>query len=537
MIKRVILISGHISSGKSTLANNLAKRYDMSLFKTNEVLRKKILENQPPRRGKLQEIGDDLDASTRGKWVATELEEWVRQKPEVISVIVDAVRTKEQSEALRKVFGPVVTHIHLIAPTNKLQERFSERFKKKPILENTDKYDETQLNETEKHVDELKGIADIVIDTGLSTISDVFVRAACHLHLNHGIAPGYVDVLIGGQYGSEGKGQIAAYLGREYALLIRVGGPNAGHKVFEEPKPYPHHQLPSGTRKCEARLLIGPGAVLNIEKLMTEIAECNVDSNRLCIDGNAMVINNEDVLAEKDLKKDIGSTGQGVGAATARRILNRGKNSTILARDIPDIKPFIGSAYEVLADAISRGKRVFLEGTQGTALSLYHGFYPYVTSRDTTVSGCLAEAGVSPNTVRKIIMVCRTYPIRVASPKLSTSGWMSQETTWREIARRSGLDYKEILKTEKTTTTNRGRRVAEFDWALLQMAAFLNNPTDIALTFTDYLSKTNQKAQRFEQLHPDTINFIQEVECVAGAPVSLISTGFNPRSIIDRRSW
>ena len=77
----------------------------------------------------------------------------------------------------------------------------------------------------------------------------------------------------------------------------------------------------------------------------------------------------------------------------------------------------------------------------------------------------------------------------------------------------------------------------EFDWVLLRKAAFLNGPTDIALTFTDYLSKNNRKAMRFDQLTKETINFIEEVERVAGAPVSLISTGFSLRSVIDRRKW
>ena len=178
-----------------------------------------------------------------------------------------------------------------------------------------------------------------------------------------------------------------------------------------------------------------------------------------------------------------------------------------------------------------------LEGTQGTGLSLYHGDYPYVTSRDTTVAGCLAEAGIAPNRVRRVVMVCRTYPIRVESPADGTSGPMSQEITWTQVGRRSGKDPKKLRRAEMTSTTQRQRRVGEFDWDLLRRAALLNGPTDVALTFTDYLSKENADAKRFEQLDPETINFIQEVERVAAAPVSLVATGFNPRSVIDRRSW
>jgi adenylosuccinate synthase len=272
-----------------------------------------------------------------------------------------------------------------------------------------------------------------------------------------------------------------------------------------------------------------------VEKLLKEIADCGVDAGRLCIDGNAMVITDDDIKSEAELVKNIGSTGQGVGAATARRIMQRNKG-TLLAKQIPELKPYLENALEVLEDAYSRNEKVLLEGTQGTGLSLYHGIYPYVTSRDTTALGCLAEAGIPPNRVRKVVMVCRTYPIRVESPDKETSGPL-RDISWEEIARRSGYGAEKLRRAEKTTTTKRQRRIGEFEWALLQRAALLNGATDIALTFTDYISKENVKAKRFEQLTRETINFIQEVERVACAPVSLISTGFNSRSIIDRRSW
>ena len=249
-----------------------------------------------------------------------------------------------------------------------------------------------------------------------------------------------------------------------------------------------------------------------------------------------MIITDQDIEAEEELRQRIGSTKQGVGAASARRIMKRFPE-TRLARDIPELSPYICSSIEILSQIIGSGKRVLLEGTQGTALSIFHGSYPYVTSRDTTAGGCISEAGIPPNKVRKVVMVCRTYPIRVQSPPHETSGPMSQPTNWRDISRRSGIPYRTLLKTERTSTTNRPRRVAEFDWALLRRARLLNGPTDIALTFTDYLSVKNNEARRFEQLEPGTINFIEEVERIAEAPVSLISTGFSLRSIIDRRSW
>jgi adenylosuccinate synthase len=105
------------------------------------------------------------------------------------------------------------------------------------------------------------------------------------------------------------------------------------------------------------------------------------------------------------------------------------------------------------------------------------------------------------------------------------------------IAERSGVPLEELRSTEKTTTTKTERRVSEFGWADVRRAAGLNGPTDIALTFTDYLNSKNKDARRFEQLDPDTIRFVEELERVTSAPVSLIATRFHYRSIIDRRRW
>jgi adenylosuccinate synthase len=533
MINRIIILSGPISSGKSTLAEGLAHRFNMTVLKTSIVLQRRVKNELASDRKVLQAEGERLDRRNRGRWVLDELTKLIGQNPSITEIIIDSVRIEEQISAIREAFGPIVIHVHLTAPMNELEQRYYKR--RETGKEKDFKYSEVKENRTEKQVESLAKIADIVIDTKRCTEEDVLIRTASHLRIRTGRGTGFADVVVGGQYGSEGKGQIAAYLAREYDLLVRVGGPNAGHKVFEEPQPYAHHQLPSGTRKCDAKLLIGPGAVLNPKSLLKEVADCKVDKERLCIDRNAMIITNEDIESEATLVRNIGSTGQGVGAATARRILKR-QRSTLLAKDIPELRPFLGSAQEILEDAFSKNWRVQLEGTQGTGLSLFHGSYPHVTSRDTTALGCLAEAGIPPNRVRKIVMVCRTYPIRVGNPKGSSSGPL-RDISWEEIARRSGYNADKLRSAERTTTTNRRRRIGEFDWALLHRAAFLNGATDIALTFTDYISKENLKAKRFEQLTPETINFIQEVERITGAPISIISTGFNNRSIIDRRSW
>lgn len=533
MIQRLILISGPVSSGKSTLSLNLEERFGFIVFRTRAWLGRR-LRKEYPDRANLQQEGDRLDVRTRGRWVQEELRNEL-QTQEIELVVLDSVRTKDQIEALRDVFGPIVTHIHVTAPQEVLRKRYEHR-RKSERTESAD-YDQIRQNQTEQNVDTLRDVADIVIDTNRCTNEDVLVRAASHLSLYGSNSSGYVDVLIGGQYGSEGKGQIAGYISKEYDLLVRVGGSNAGHKVWEHPKPFTHHLLPSGTRKSDAKLLIGPGAVLDLNVLLDEISECHVDVERLGIDRQAMIITKQDKRNENKLVKRIGSTGQGVGSATARRITGRSNGDLLLAQGVSDLKPYLCDALDVLDISLSRNDRVLLEGTQGTGLSLYHGTYPYVTSRDTTVSGCLAEAGIPPSQIRRVLMVCRSYPIRVESPEGGTSGPLSQELPWEEIARRSGKNVRRLREAERTSTTNRLRRVGEFDWVKLREAALLNGPTDIALTFSDYLSSVNGDAMRFEQLTQETISFIHEIERVSRARVSLITTGFNARSIIDRRGW
>jgi len=378
--------------------------------------------------------------------------------------------------------------------------------------------------------------ADLTLATNRISIADQFSKIISFLDPRKDTSGPFVDVIVGGQYGSEGKGQIAAYLSHEYDLLIRVGGPNAGHKVFEIPTPYTFHLLPSGSRTSkDSTILIGPGAVLDEQTIIKEIEDLG-PGRSVFIDPQCMIIESGDKVAEGSLVSGIGSTGQGVGSATSRRIMGRSAD-TKLAKDIERLKPFIKPSLEILSDAYSNGKKILLEGTQGTSLSLFHGCYPYVTSRDTSVSGCISEAGISPRMVRKIIMVCRTYPIRVQNPKDGTSGPMGKEISWDEVAERSGIPSEELKKAEKTSTTKKDRRVAEFSWEQLKFASDLNLPTDIALTFADYISVTNREAVRFEQLTSETQKMINEIEMVAKAEVSMVASNFNFRSIIDRRKW
>jgi adenylosuccinate synthase len=533
MAKQIILLSGPVASGKTTLGKSLVERYGFRLIKTRELIRsQRSVGNE---RGALQRAGDALDRKTNGQWLANALDREIAGLPEDAKVLVDAVRLKSQADAVRAAFGQRVIHIHVTAPEAVLAARYATRL---ASVRELPSYADVRRNKTERNIDRLAPIADIVIDTQRNSEPDVLVRAAGRLGLYGKSVDRLVDVLIGGEYGSEGKGHVASYLAPEYGYLVRVGGPNAGHKVFEVPEPYTFHQLPSGTRCSEAKLILGPGAVLSIKQVMKEIADCEVGTDRLFIDPQALIIEDADVAAEIALRAKIGSTGQGVGAATSRKILRTLADPPVrLAGAAPELARFIRPTLDVLEDAFSKGARVLLEGTQGTGLSIHHGRYPHVTSRETSGSGCLAEAGIAPTRVRRTIMVMRTYPIRVQSPAGYSSGHMENELDWETISQRSGVPIEELSVSELTSTTKTKRRVAEFDWTLLRKAASLNGPTDIALTFADYITIKNRDARRFEQLSQDTLRFIEEIERVAGAPVSLITTKFDFRSIIDRRAW
>jgi adenylosuccinate synthase len=539
MVNRIVVVSGRVASGKSRLANDLCKSFNGKRFSTHQMLVQRL--GGEPSRRELQKAGETLDRRTKGSWVRDQLSREIYELEGYELAVVDSARIQGQVDSLRESFGRRVVHVHTLASEKTLRKRYAKRAKEREG--ELPSYDEVSMDPTEAGVEGLREHADLMINTDRCLPRDVLVRAARALDLLSGAPTQCVDAIVGGEYGSEGKGNIAFYLAEEYDLLIRVGGPNAGHKVFPQSgESYTHHHLPSGTRAGEAQLLLGPGNVINSERLLQEIADCDVGLDRLAIDRHAMVIEKADIDRERRLGETIGSTRQGVGWATARRVLrgaDRRMAKVRMAQDIPDLEPFLCDATSKLEDAYSRGLRIMLEGTQGTGLSLYHGSYPHVTSRDTGVAGSLSEAGIAPHRLRRCILVCRTYPIRVESPsQRDSSGPMSLELTWAEVERRAEVSRGTLRRFERTSTTDKLRRVGEFEWDLLRRSALVNGPTDIALTFVDYLGKKNRDARRFDQLTSDALLFIEEVEQVAGAQVSLVSTGFDRRpAIVDRRTW
>ena len=530
-MKLLIAVSGVVASGKSTLVAALLKRFPGALVIATRSLIGEHRATDGVRAG-LQSAGDDLDAATDGAWVADGVGTRIGDaRPDL--VIVDAVRRGEQVEHLRRRYGAAVRHVHLTADRGVVERRHAER---RGVVVEPATYADVAANPTEAAVDGMAAVADVVIDTTFVDAASVAARALAGSDLVPRGSRRLVDVIVGAQYGSEGKGNVCAFLAREYQVLMRVGGPNAGHKVADPYYTFVH--LPSGTKhNPDAKLLIGAGATISLEVLFREIEECDVGPDRLSVDPQAIIIEPSDVAWEMESLEVIGSTKKGVGAATARKILGRDGKPELgaavrLARDVPELAAYVRPVWVELENAYAAGLRVMLEGTQGTDLSIHHGRYPSVTSRETTASGCMADAGIAPGMIDQVIMVTRTYPIRVGG----TSGEMDNELESTDIvADRAGLPRESIASTEIGSVSGKKRRMAEFSMEQVRRAAILNGATAVALTFADYLGVENTTASSYAELTSATRGFIEEIERVTGVPVTLVSTRFHADGMIDRR--
>jgi adenylosuccinate synthase len=339
-------------------------------------------------------------------------------------------------------------------------------------------------------------------------------------------------IVVGGQFGGEGKGKIVSYLSLEDNIdyVVRCGGPNSGHTVDFGGNRYALRLLPAGFINSESRLLLGAGTLINPDILLEEINLCGVNPSRVGVDFDAGIITEDYAKYEKSLhlEKRIGSTLSGTGAGVSKRVLRDG--SFKLARHIPELKPFLTHVSREVNTALDKNLKVIIEGTQGYGLSLYHsGCYPFTTSRDTTASAFLSEIGVSPLRADSVLMVIRTFPIRVKG----NSGPLKDEITWKEVQKLSGYPYE---PKELTTVTKQIRRVALFDIDIVKKANQVNRPTQIALTGIDYIDYRNKGIRDFDSLTEETKQFIQSIEYDVGTRIDFLGTGPANEEIIDRRN-
>jgi adenylosuccinate synthase len=337
-----------------------------------------------------------------------------------------------------------------------------------------------------------------------------------------------VTIVVGGQYGSEGKGKVAALLARRSnkPWLVRCGGPNSGHTVTIDGQAVILRQIPSSTRPGVGTFCVAAGSVVDEALLLNEVDSLRISSERIVVDPRAVLVDDSDRLSERQHLSSIGSTCSGTGEALIRRL---SRTPTVrLAKDSQTLRVRcrVESVAPLLHDALSRDEHVIVEGSQGFGLSVLHSqHYPFVTSRDTTAAGFASEVGLSPRLVDEIVVVVRTFPIRVAG----TSGPLLNEISWEVVRDLSGAPQ---AIPEFTSVTKRLRRVATFDLEAVARACQYNAPTSLAVMGLDRLDYANTGVRDLSQLSHRARAFLREIEKATGVPVEFYGTGFGTDDVI-----
>ena len=331
-------------------------------------------------------------------------------------------------------------------------------------------------------------------------------------------------VLLGAQWGDEGKGKATDLLGEQVDYVVRYqGGNNAGHTVVIGDQKYALHLLPSGILSPNVIPVIGNGVVIDPAVLMEEIKGLNergIDTSKLKISTNAHLITpyhrTIDKVSERFLgKSKIGTTGRGIGPAYADKINRIGIrvqdlfDPSILKQKIEAalhdknqilikvfnrkgitvdevlteylnyatiLKPYVTDTALLLDQALKGGKIVLLEGSQGTLLDVDHGTYPFVTSSNPTAGGASTGSGIGPTKISRVIGILKAYTTRVGSGPFPTELFDEDGEALRKIGGEVGV------------TTGRNRRCGWFDAPIARYAVRVNGLTDFFLTKLDVLT-------------------------------------------------
>jgi adenylosuccinate synthase len=331
-------------------------------------------------------------------------------------------------------------------------------------------------------------------------------------------------VLLGAQWGDEGKGKATDLLGDRVDYVVRYqGGNNAGHTVVIGDQKYALHLLPSGILSPNVIPVIGNGVVIDPAVLLTEIKGLNergINTSKLKISTNAHLITpyhrTIDKVSERFLgKSKIGTTGRGIGPAYADKINRIGirvqdlfdlsilrqkieaalhdKNQILIkvfnrkgitVDEVLDeylgyaqvLKPYVVDTALLLDQALKAGKNVLLEGSQGTLLDVDHGTYPFVTSSNPTAGGASTGSGIGPTKITRVIGILKAYTTRVGSGPFPTELFDADGDALRKIGGEVGV------------TTGRNRRCGWFDAPIARYAVRVNGLTDFFLTKLDVLT-------------------------------------------------
>lgn len=329
------------------------------------------------------------------------------------------------------------------------------------------------------------------------------------------------DLIVGVQWGDEGKGKIVDKLAKEYDYIVRYqGGHNAGHTIVVDGKKYALHLMPSGILYPKCKNIIGNGVVISLEALIKEIEQFESLGDlrgRLFISDRAHLITPYhqmlDLARENNAKNAIGTTKNGIGPAYSDKVARMGlrvsdlrdlkmleqklasyKEQIAYLQDLydltlpsvesimqninaiaPKILPLITDTTKLLWDGLDEGKNILLEGAQGSMLDIDHGTYPFVTSSSTISAGSSSGSGIPPNRIEKIIGITKAYCTRVGNGPFPTE---QNNTIGQELGQK-GCEF--------GTTTGRKRRCGWLDAIALKYACRLNGCTDLALMKLDVL--------------------------------------------------
>lgn len=359
-------------------------------------------------------------------------------------------------------------------------------------------------------------------------------------------------VIVGVQWGDEGKGKATDLLGERTDWVVKFnGGNNAGHTVVVGDEKYALHLLPSGILSPGVTPVIGNGVVIDLEVLFSELealAARGIDVSRLKVSANAHIITQYhrtlDKVTERFLgKRNIGTTGRGIGPAYADKINRVGirvqdlfdenilrqkvegaldqKNHLLvkvfnrravtcdeIVEDLLSyaerLRPMVADTGYLIAEALDRDEVVVFEGGQATMLDIDHGTYPFVTSSSATAGGAATGSGVGPGALDRIVGIVKAYTTRVGSGPFPTELFDEQG----EWLRKQGFEF--------GTTTGRPRRVGWYDAPITRYATRINGITDLVLTKLDILTGLEQipvcvaydvDGERFDEVPVNQTNF------------------------------
>ncbi len=336
-------------------------------------------------------------------------------------------------------------------------------------------------------------------------------------------------VVVGAQWGDEGKGKIIDILSKDVDVVVRYqGGNNAGHTVIKECGEFVLHLIPSGIFHPKVKCVIGNGVVVDPEALISEIKE--LESKKISVKGRLFVSDRAHLIfpyhrAYDRLREDkegftkIGTTGRGIGPSYGDKVMRCGirvadlydepafrekltrtlreKNEVLQKifgrksfsfKEIYDqyleygrlMKPYVQDTAVLLNQAVKAKKKIMFEGAQGTHLDVDHGTYPYVTSSYVTAGGASVGTGVPPNAIDKVVGVVKAYTTRVGEGPFPTEF----DTKLMEEIRKKGKEF--------GATTGRPRRCGWFDAVLVKYACMINGLNEIAVTKLDVLDDLSQ---------------------------------------------